>query len=73
MASAPVRWMKVWDAPTRLFHWALELLGAGAYATLQLGWIEWHFRCGYAILALLLFRLVWGVVGSGQYRSRAKG
>lgn len=68
MASAPVRWMKVWDAPTRLFHWALVLLVAGAYATIQLGWIDWHFRFGYAILALLLFRLAWGVVGSDTAR-----
>lgn len=68
MASAPVRWMKVWDAPTRLFHWALVLLVAGAYATIQIGWIDWHFRCGYAILALLLFRVAWGVVGSDTAR-----
>ncbi len=68
MASAPVRWMKVWDAPTRLFHWSLVLLVAAAYVTIQLGWIDWHFRCGYAILALLLFRLAWGVIGSDTAR-----
>lgn len=68
MVGAAVRWIKVWDAPTRLFHWALVVLVAAAYATIQLGWIDWHFRCGYAILALLLFRLVWGVIGSDTAR-----
>ncbi|OYX88009.1 MAG: hydrogenase [Azorhizobium sp. 35-67-5] len=58
------RWVKVWDAPTRLFHWSLVALIAGAWFTAENGWIDWHFRCGYAILALLLFRLVWGFVGS---------
>lgn len=67
MATA-VRWMKVWDAPTRLFHWSLVALIVGAWVTAENGWIDWHFRCGYAILALLLFRLAWGVVGSDTAR-----
>lgn len=62
------RWVKVWDAPTRLFHWSLVALIAGAWFTAENGWIDWHFRCGYAILALLLFRLVWGFVGSDTAR-----
>lgn len=62
------RWVKVWDAPTRLFHWSLVTLIAGAWFTAENGWIDWHFRCGYAILALLLFRLVWGFVGSDTAR-----
>lgn len=62
------RWVKVWDGPTRLFHWSLVALIAGAWFTAENGWIDWHFRCGYAILALLLFRLVWGFVGSDTAR-----
>jgi cytochrome b len=31
--------------------------------TAKMGWMEWHFRCGYLILSLLLFRIVWGLIG----------
>lgn len=64
----PTRWTKIWDAPTRLFHWTLVGLVACAYVTAVNGWIDWHFRCGYAILALLLFRIAWGIVGSETAR-----
>jgi cytochrome b len=55
----------VWDLPTRIFHWALVLCVMGSAATAQIGGaaMAWHFRCGYAMLSLLLFRLIWGVVG----------
>jgi cytochrome b len=61
--SAPVR---VWDLPTRLFHWALAALVACSVVTVKLGgfWMDWHMRSGYAILALVLFRLLWGFAGS---------
>ena len=57
--------VRVWDLPTRLFHWALVLCVAGLVVSGNLGgnWMEWHLRLGYAALALLLFRLLWGVVG----------
>lgn len=54
---------RVWDLPTRLFHWLLALTVTGVLATGLLGVMEWHFRLGYGVLALLLFRLVWGFVG----------
>jgi cytochrome b len=57
--------LRVWDLPTRVFHWALAacvisliitgLRGGGA--------MEWHLRLGYCVTALLLFRVVWGFVG----------
>jgi cytochrome b len=58
--------VRVWDLPTRLFHWLLVALVASSFATGKLGgnWMPYHERCGEAILALLLFRLVWGFVGS---------
>jgi cytochrome b len=61
--SAPVR---VWDLPTRLFHWALAVLVACSVVTVKLGgfWMDWHMRSGYAILALVLFRILWGFSGS---------
>ncbi len=58
----------VWDAPTRLFHWLTVALVAAAYATWRLNWMVWHGRVGVALLALLLFRLLWGFFGSETAR-----
>ncbi len=60
--------MRVWDAPTRLFHWAIVVLLCTAWLTEAFGWMELHFLCGYSILALLLFRLAWGFAGSDTAR-----
>lgn len=62
------RWTKVWDAPTRLFHWALVALVITSYVTARNGWIDWHFYAGYAILTLVLFRILWGIAGSQTAR-----
>ena len=53
----------VWDLPVRAFHWALVALAATAWASAEAGWMQVHFYVGYAIAALLLFRLAWGLVG----------
>lgn len=57
--------IRVWDLPTRLFHWILVACVAGLVLTGYVGGaqMEWHARIGYAVLTLLLFRLVWGFVG----------
>jgi cytochrome b len=57
--------IRVWDLPLRLFHWALVLCVSGLLITSQLGGeaMVWHFRFGYTVLTLLLFRLVWGLMG----------
>ena len=57
--------VRVWDLPTRLFHWGLALgtTGLALSGTLGGNAMVWHFRLGYAVLALLLFRLAWGLVG----------
>jgi cytochrome b len=57
--------VRVWDLPTRLFHWALAACIVGLVITGNIGgnWMNWHLRLGYAVLTLLLFRLVWGLVG----------
>lgn len=62
--------VRVWDLPTRLFHWALAALIALQFATAEFGLLsmEWHYRFGYATLALILFRVVWGFVGSQTSR-----
>jgi cytochrome b len=60
LISAPV-----WDVFVRAFHWSLVLLFAFSAITGKVGgsWIQWHMYSGYAILALVLFRIVWGFVG----------
>ena len=57
--------VRVWDLPTRLFHWALVVCIVGLVTTAQIGGnaMDWHFRFGYSVLTLLLFRLVWGFAG----------
>jgi cytochrome b len=57
--------VRVWDLPTRVFHWSLVLCFVGLVVTGEVGGaaMPWHFRMGYAVLSLLLFRLVWGFVG----------
>jgi len=61
---------RIWDLPTRLFHWLLAALVIFSFTTGKLGgdWLTWHFRSGYAIASLLLFRLLWGFVGSRYAR-----
>jgi len=59
-----------WDFPTRAFHWLLVVSLTFSFVTGKLGgsWLEWHFKSGYAILALLLFRIAWGFIGSREAR-----
>lgn len=62
--------IKVWDLPTRIFHWSLLVLVALAVVTGQIGGnaIDWHAKIGLAILGLLAFRVAWGFAGSTYAR-----
>lgn len=62
------RKVRVWDAPTRLFHWVLAGGFVVAWLTREDRWLHVHAFVGYLVLALLLFRLVWGVSGSRHAR-----
>ena len=57
--------VRVWDLPTRLFHWTLAACVVASIASAQIGGnaMVWHFRLGYVVFALLAFRLVWGLIG----------
>lgn len=57
--------VRVWDLPTRIFHWALALAVAGSVVSAKIGGnaMLWHFRLGYLVLTLLAFRILWGLVG----------
>jgi cytochrome b len=61
---------RVWDLPTRIFHWVLALCVAAALITVNIGGnaMVWHGRIGVAVLGLLVFRLIWGFVGSTYAR-----
>jgi cytochrome b len=61
---------RVWDLPTRLFHWTLVALIALQFATAEFGFLsmDWHYRFGWATLALIVFRIVWGFAGSQTSR-----
>lgn len=62
--------IRVWDLPIRLFHWLLVLCIAGSFITVNIGGnaIQLHAYFGYSILTLLIFRIVWGFVGSTHAR-----
>lgn len=57
--------VRIWDLPTRLFHWTLAASVIGLVVTGNLGGnaMVWHFRLGYVVLSLLLFRGLWGFMG----------
>lgn len=57
--------VRVWDLPTRLFHWVLSLAVIGSLVSSQIGGnaMVWHTRLGLVVLTLLTFRLVWGFAG----------
>ncbi|MEY3612100.1 MAG: hypothetical protein RJB14_1822 [Pseudomonadota bacterium] len=63
--KVPMITVRIWDLPTRLFHWTLAASVVGLFITGQVGGnaMVWHFRLGYAVLTLVLFRLAWGFVG----------
>lgn len=67
-ARAEVRRVRVWDLPTRLFHWLIVVLVTAAYATVRLNWMQWHGWAGEVLLAVLIFRLLWGLFGSDTAR-----
>ena len=63
-----MRPLKVWDLPVRLFHWAIVLLIFAAWLSQALDQMDLHMWIGRTILSLLLFRIVWGLIGSDTAR-----
>jgi cytochrome b len=62
--------IKLWDLPTRLFHWLLVASIAALFATGKIGgnWIIWHGKIGIFVAGLIAFRVTWGFVGSTYAR-----
>ncbi|MGM9487895.1 cytochrome b/b6 domain-containing protein [Ideonella sp. YS5] len=66
----PTRRVRLWDLPVRVVHWSLVLTVTAAVVTGELGgpWMVWHGRAGLLIVGLVVFRLVWGLIGSEPAR-----
>jgi cytochrome b len=64
------RTLRIWDLPTRLFHWLLVICIAGAVICVNIGGnlMQWHAYFGYATLSLVLFRVLWGFIGAVHSR-----
>ena len=64
--------IRLWDLPTRLFHWSLVIAVLVAFVTAKIGGdlMELHGKAGLTIIGLLAFRLIWGIVGSTHARFR---
>ncbi len=63
--TATLRPVRVWDLPTRLFHWTLAAAVTALAVTGLVGGnaLVWHMRLGLLVMALLVFRVLWGLVG----------
>lgn len=66
--TAAARRGTVWDLPTRLFHWTLVALIAFSWWSAEEEHVDWHIWSGLAVMSLLIFRLLWGLVGSSTAR-----
>jgi cytochrome b len=64
------RTLRIWDLPTRLFHWLLVVCIVGAVICVNIGGnlMQWHAYFGYAALSLVLFRVLWGFIGAVHSR-----
>jgi cytochrome b len=60
--------VRIWDLPVRLFHWAIVLLVPALWATHEWDMLDTHILLGEIMLGLVLWRLLWGVLGSSTAR-----
>lgn len=72
MTTRPVR---IWDLPVRVTHWSLALLVPAMWITAENHEWGWHTRLGLVVLGLLVFRVVWGFLGTdtARFASFVKG
>lgn len=66
--TEPMRAVRVWDLPVRAVHWTLVLLVLLSWISRELDYMELHRSSGYGILVLILFRVIWGFVGTRHAR-----
>lgn len=72
-AGSPAATVRAWDLPTRIFHWSLVVLVIMSWVSRKYGdpGLVWHKWNGYAILVLVVWRLIWGFTGSSTARFRS--
>lgn len=58
----------VWDLPTRLFHWSIAALFVILWVSAEQGVTQVHLWSGLAVLTLVIFRVMWGFLGSTTAR-----
>ncbi len=63
--------IRVWDLPTRAFHWLLVVLVGFSWWSAENREMEWHVLSGLAVLALIVFRVLWGFIGGSTSRFSA--
>ncbi|MDB6062211.1 MAG: cytochrome [Verrucomicrobiaceae bacterium] len=68
--SAAPKSFLVWDLPVRIFHWTLIVAIVAAYVTNKMGvaYFRYHVWCGYTVIVLVAFRIVWGIIGTRHAR-----
>ena len=71
MSEMQITQVRVWDVPVRVFHWALVAGFATAYVSAEMHQLALHVWLGYALLALVAFRLVWGFTGNPYARFKS--
>jgi cytochrome b len=68
MAVIDLKQRRVWDIPTRIFHWTLVILFGFSWWSAEAGLMDWHQRSGLMLCWIVLFRIIWGFVGSNTAR-----
>jgi cytochrome b len=66
--GAPSRRVRIWDLPTRLFHWLLVVLIGFMWWSGKAGRMDLHMLAGSVVLGLLVFRILWGFIGGSTAR-----
>ena len=66
-----LRKVRIWDRPTRIFHWVLVVLVVVCYLSGRNGRFDIHIPAGQALLVLVAARILWGFAGSEPSRFRA--
>lgn len=64
----PTKSGRVWDLPVRLTHWSFALLVPAMWITAENSQWGWHMRIGHVLLGLIVFRLIWGILGTDTAR-----
>ncbi|MHB1116322.1 cytochrome b/b6 domain-containing protein [Sideroxydans sp.] len=71
MSDKEATQVKVWDVPVRVFHWMLVAGFVTAYLSAEMHKMGLHVWVGYTLVALLLFRVVWGFTGNQYARFKS--